>query len=125
MGDGVNKLPSGLWYKVLEKGKGQVKHKGLYVYGEGTSRIKPEDSLPMSFKLPRIRGKAEEFDASTEIVAPANVIKGWGEALQQMVEGDKWELYVPPELGFGKFGQPPMILGGSTLILEVELLKIK
>ena len=28
-----------------------------------------------------------------------------------MVEGDKWELYVPPELGYGEQGHPPKIKG--------------
>ena len=38
-------------------------------------------------------------------------------------EGNKWELYVPAEMGYGKFSQPG-IPGGSTLIFEIELLGI-
>ena len=37
--------------------------------------------------------------------------------------GDKWELYIPAEVGYGKFSQPG-IPGGSTLIFEIELLGI-
>ena len=38
-------------------------------------------------------------------------------------EGNKWELYIPAEMGYGKFSQPG-IPGGSTLIFEIELLGI-
>lgn len=38
-------------------------------------------------------------------------------------EGDQWELYIPAEMGYGKFSQPG-IPGGSTLIFEIELLGI-
>ena len=38
-------------------------------------------------------------------------------------EGNKWELYIPAEMGYGKFSQPG-IPGGSTLIFEIELIGI-
>ena len=37
--------------------------------------------------------------------------------------GDRWEIYIPAEMGYGKFSQPG-IPGGSTLIFDVELLAI-
>ena len=46
-----------------------------------------------------------------------------GNAMQQMCVGDKWEVYIPAEMGYGKFSQPG-IPGGSTLIFEIELLGI-
>jgi FKBP-type peptidyl-prolyl cis-trans isomerase len=51
------------------------------------------------------------------------LIEGWIIATQQMHIGDKWELYIPAEMGYGKFSQPG-IPGGSTLIFEIELLGI-
>ena len=51
------------------------------------------------------------------------LIEGWIIAIQQMHIGDKWELYIPAEMGYGKFSQPG-IPGGSTLIFEIELLGI-
>lgn len=53
------------------------------------------------------------------------VIKGWTEAMQLMVEGDKWEMYIPSELGYGDSGSPPKIKGGDPLIFQMEILKIK
>jgi hypothetical protein len=50
-----------------------------------------------------------------------DLIEGWIIAIQQMHIGDKWELYIPAEMGYGKFSQPG-IPGGSTLIFEIELL---
>ena len=51
------------------------------------------------------------------------LIEGRIIATQQMHIGDKWELYIPAEMGYGKFSQPG-IPGGSTLIFEIELLGI-
>ena len=72
-----------------------------------------------------INGKT--FDSSRGGTAPAfrlrDLIPGWIIALQQMHIGDKWEIYIPAEQGYGKFNQPG-IPGGSTLIFEIELLGI-
>ena len=53
----------------------------------------------------------------------SDLIEGWIVAMQQMHVGDQWELYIPAEMGYGKFSQPG-IPGGSTLIFEVELLGV-
>ena len=61
----------------------------------------------------------------SEIATKGNIlyIEGWIIAMQQMCVGDKWEVYIPAEMGYGKFSQPG-IPGGSTLIFEIELLGI-
>ncbi len=66
-----------------------------------------------------------EFDSSFRKNEPATfrlggVIKGWTEALQLMKEGAKWQLFIPPELAYGKRGP----LADRTLIFEVELLSV-
>ena len=43
---------------------------------------------------------------------------------QLMVEGDKWEMYIPSELGYGDRGSPPKIGGGDVLVFTMEILKI-
>jgi FKBP-type peptidyl-prolyl cis-trans isomerase len=69
----------------------------------------------------------KQFDSSRGGVPLAcrlcDLIEGWIIAIQQMHIGDKWELYIPAEMGYGKFLQPG-IPGGSTLIFEIELLGI-
>jgi len=71
-----------------------------------------------------------EFDNSYKrnqpVSFPVNgVIRGWTEALQLMKTGDKWELIIPPDLGYGSKGGGNIIPPDSTLIFEVELLEIK
>uniref|UniRef100_A0A7S0KXD1 peptidylprolyl isomerase n=1 Tax=Asterionellopsis glacialis TaxID=33640 RepID=A0A7S0KXD1_9STRA len=71
-----------------------------------------------------------EFDSSYKrgaplSFAPNQVIRGWTEAMQLMKEGGKWELYIPPELGYGDRGAGASIPGGSVLIFTLELLKVK
>ena len=72
-----------------------------------------------------INGK--KFDSSRGgaplAVRLCDLIEGWIVAMQQMCVGDKWEVYIPAEMGYGKFSQPG-IPGGSTLIFEIELLGI-
>ena len=72
-----------------------------------------------------INGK--KFDSSRDgaplAVRLCDLIEGWIVAMQQMCVGDKWEVYIPAEMGYGKFSQPG-IPGGSTLIFEIELLGI-
>ena len=42
-----------------------------------------------------------------------------------MVEGDKWELYIPSDLAYGDRGSPPKIPGDSALVFTIEMIEIK
>ncbi len=53
----------------------------------------------------------------------SDLIEGWIIAIQNMCVGDKWEIYISSELGYGRFSQPG-IPANSTLIFEIELLSI-
>ena len=71
-----------------------------------------------------------QFDSSYEkgrpsTFRPDQVIKGWTEAMQLMVEGDKWEMFIPSDLAYGDRGRPPRIGGGDCLIFTMEIIKIK
>merc|ERR1712216_187143 len=75
-------------------------------------------------------GDGTEFDSSYKrgeptTFAPNQVIKGWTEAMQLMVQGDKWEMYIPYEMAYGTSGSPPDIPGYACLIFVMEIIKIK
>ena len=104
---------SGLQYKVLTKGEGEVP--------TATQKVK------VNYEGHLIDGT--EFDSSYKRGQPATfgcnqVIKGWTEALTLMPVGSKWELYIPQELAYGdrESGKIPPF---STLIFTVELLGIE
>ncbi|MCC8114674.1 MAG: FKBP-type peptidyl-prolyl cis-trans isomerase [Bacteroidales bacterium] len=111
--DGVKPLPKGIYYKVLKSGNPNGKHPA------------PRSIVTAHYTGKTVDGKT--FDSSIGGVAPAfrlsDLIEGWIIAMQQMVVGDKWEIYLPAEMGYGKYSQPG-IPGGSTLIFEIELLGI-
>jgi FKBP-type peptidyl-prolyl cis-trans isomerase FklB len=109
----VKTLPSGLQYKVLSEGTGKTP--------------RATDEVTVNYKGSLVDGR--EFDNSYKRGVPANfrvdkVIRGWTEALQLMKEGSKWELFIPPELGYGERGAGP-VPPNSVLIFEVELISIK
>ena len=56
--------------------------------------------------------------------APNQVISGWTEAMLLMVEGDKWELYLPAELAYGDRGAGRIIGPGDCLVFTIEMLRI-
>jgi FKBP-type peptidyl-prolyl cis-trans isomerase FklB len=57
--------------------------------------------------------------------APNQVIKGWTEIMQLMVEGDQWEVYIPSDKAYGDGGSGADIKGGDTLIFKMEIITIK
>ena len=112
--EGVKTLPSGLQYKVIEKGTGETP--------------KLTDKVKALYTGKFING--EVFD-STElrnnepaVFAVNKVIPGWTEALQLMKVGGKWELYIPGKLAYGVRGKQPRIGPNETLIFEIELVDI-
>ena len=112
--EGVKTTASGLQYKVIKEGKGEIPTE--------TSRVK------VHYKGTLIDGT--EFDSSYKRNEPATfgvnqVIKGWTEALKLMPVGSKWELYIPQELAYGDRQIGGQIKPFSTLIFEVELLDIE
>ena len=112
--EGVVTLPSGLQYKILTTGAGR----------------KPslEDTVVCQYRLSLVDGK--EIDSSYERGQPFTIpvksaIKGWTEVLQLMPVGSKWEVFVPPSLGYGERGAGADIGPHATLVFEIELVAIK
>lgn len=93
--EGVITTESGLQYKVLSK-------------GEGTTNPSPKSKVKVHYHGTLIDGTV--FDSSVERGEPISfglnqVIKGWQEGLTYMVEGDKFRLFIPSTLAYGKKAQ--------------------
>jgi peptidylprolyl isomerase len=74
----------------------------------------------------------EEFDASFGDPEPfefglgaGEVIPGWDEGVEGMQVGGRRQLIVPPDLAYGKTGQPPAIKPNATLVFVVDLLEVR
>ena len=110
--EGVKTLPSGLQYKVIKAGTGQIP--------------KATDTVTTHYRGTLIDGT--EFDSSIKRGQPASfpvggVIAGWTEALKLMPVGSKWQLFIPSELAYGEQGRPG-IPPASTLLFDIELISI-
>lgn len=111
--EGVIELPSGLQYKVLNEGEGDLP--------------KATDQVKCHYHGTLIDGTV--FDSSVDRGEPATfpvngVIQGWVEALQLMSTGSKWKLFIPSELAYGQQGAGGAIGPNTALIFDVELLEI-
>merc|ERR1712187_312368 len=99
-------------------------------YYAGTTPSLTPNAVDVPDSTEAINKEWNDFDSaykrgSTTAFAPNQGIKGWTEAMQLMVEGDKWEMYIPSELGYGDGGQGGKIKGGDVLIFRMEIVKIK
>ncbi len=111
--EGVVELPSGLQYKVLKEGEGESPDINDMVEVHYTGTLIDGTKFDSS----RDRNEPVEF--------PVNgVIPGWTEALQLMKPGSHYMLYIPAKLAYGDKKTGP-IPEGSTLIFDVELLKVE
>ena len=112
--EGVKKTESGLQYRLISAGP------------DGGSSPKAEDTVKVHYHGTLVDGTV--FDSSKDRGQPvtfpvSGVIQGWVEGLQLMKVGDKMELVIPANLGYGENGTGP-IGPNATLLFEVELLEI-
>ncbi|MCH5178107.1 MAG: FKBP-type peptidyl-prolyl cis-trans isomerase [Prevotellaceae bacterium] len=113
--DSVVTLPSGLQYKVLVAGNGEVPQANSKVEVNYEGRLIDGTVFDSSYK----RNKPQEFGVG-------GVIPGFSEALQLMPVGSTWEIYIPQELAYGERETPNSpIKPYSALIFKVELISIK
>ncbi len=111
---GVVSLPSGLQYKIIEKGNGAKPSK--------------EDTVTVEYTGTLIDGQI--FDSTDKTGKPASfkvsqVIPGWTEALQLMPAGSKWEIFVPANLAYGPRSVGGPIGPNEALIFKVHLISVK
>ncbi len=111
--EGVITTASGLQYMVLKEGEGKSP--------------KATDKVRCHYEGMLIDGTL--FDSSLQRGEPADfplngVIAGWTEGLQLMKEGAKYRFFIPYLLGYGEGGAGNSIPPYSTLIFDVELIKV-
>lgn len=117
--DGVQTLPSGVQYKVLQAGP------------QGGERPDGNDLVRFDYEGSLMDGTV--FDSSFERGSPAvftieegisgSIIPGMRDALQHMTVGDEWLVYIPPALGYGE-GSGGEIPPNSVLIFRLKLLEV-
>ncbi|HEV2701386.1 MAG TPA: FKBP-type peptidyl-prolyl cis-trans isomerase [Steroidobacteraceae bacterium] len=110
---GVVTTATGLQYKIVRPGTGESP--------------KSTDQVTVNYRGTLLDGT--EFDSSYKRNQPFTtglngIIKGWSEALMLMKVGEKVELYIPPDLGYGQ-NSPPPLPPNALLKFEVELLSVK
>ncbi|CAK9083707.1 unnamed protein product [Durusdinium trenchii] len=115
--EGFTETPSGLQYKVLLDGDGPIPTTGQRIKADYTGWLDDFES-DKKFDSSRDRRQPLEFQ-----VGIGKVIKGWDEALLSMKVGERRQIIVPPQLGYGSRGIGP-IPPGATLYFDVELKSI-
>ena len=111
--DKVKETASGLQYVVEQEGTG--------------AQPTAEDEVTVHYTGRLLDGTV--FDSSVNRGEPATfplnrVIPGWTEGVQLMKEGAKYTFFIPSDLAYGPQGVPGAIPPHSTLIFEVELIKV-
>lgn len=111
--EGIITTKSGLQYEILTEGTGK--------------KPKASDTVRCHYEGRLLDGTI--FDSSYKRNAPADfglqqVIAGWTEGVQLMSEGAKFRFYIPYMLAYGEGGAGAMIPPFSTLIFDVELIKV-
>lgn len=116
--------------KAAQAGVGQLRGGVLYeviATGEGTATPNPRSIVTCHYKGQLINGRV--FDQTFNKSCPAafrvnELISGFQIALVNMHVGDHWRVYIPSNMGYGPRGAGSDIPGNSTLIFEIQLIKI-
>ncbi|MBA2655515.1 MAG: FKBP-type peptidyl-prolyl cis-trans isomerase [Tatlockia sp.] len=112
--EGVVTLPSGLQYKIIQKGDGALPAKDDTVTVDYTGTLVDGQV----FDTTENTGKSATFKVS-------QVIPGWTEILQMMPAGSTWEVYVPSNLAYGPRSVGGPIGPNETLIFKIHLVSVK
>jgi FKBP-type peptidyl-prolyl cis-trans isomerase len=112
---GIRTTASGLQYRIVAAGKAKAASPG------------PDDQVTVQYTGRLLDGT--QFDSSYSHGGPAtfqanHTLRGWQEALVMMKPGSKWQLFIPPDLGYGS-NPPPGIPPGALLLYDVELLGVQ
>ena len=111
--DGIKELGDGVYYEVLTEGTGAIPADTNRVEVNYEGKLLNDTIFDSSYQ----RGEPATFRLN-------QVITGWTEGLQLMEEGAKYRFFIPYRLGYGENGAGTLIPPYSTLIFDVELIKV-
>ena len=111
--EGVTQTKSGLQYEVLTEGTGKSPKATDTVRCHYEGRLLDGTVFDSSYK----RGEPADFGLN-------QVIPGWTEGVQLMKEGAKFRFHIPYLLAYGERGAGAQIPPYSTLVFDVELIKV-
>lgn len=111
---GIQVLPNGIQYRVIEAGNGRSPS--------------PASEVTIHYRG-SIASTSQEFDSSFARGEPVTfkvdeVLRGWQEVLPRMKTGDHWQVFLPPDMAYGERGQPP-IGPNEALAFDIKLLEVK
>ncbi|MFH1003998.1 MAG: FKBP-type peptidyl-prolyl cis-trans isomerase [Bacteroidota bacterium] len=107
---------SGLKYKILKKGNGKKTNAGDNVSVHYIGKLTNDTVFDTSYK------RKQPFSFR---LGGGQVIKGWDEGIALLQVGDSAVFIIPPDLGYGPNGYPPIIPQNSILIFTVVLMDVK
>mmetsp|Transcript_16246 Transcript_16246/g.49635 ORF Transcript_16246/g.49635 Transcript_16246/m.49635 type:complete len:180 (-) Transcript_16246:141-680(-) len=110
---------SGLTYTVTKEGTGAMPAPGQSVRVHYTGWLDGFDEAGRKFDSSRDRGRPLVIPAGT-----GRVIAGWDEMLVGMKVGERRQVIIPPNMGYGKRGAGGVIPPDATLYFDMELLGI-
>jgi FKBP-type peptidyl-prolyl cis-trans isomerase FklB len=118
---GIKELASGIQYRVIEAGSGR------------NATLDDTVSIHYSGKLigTEVFDNYQEFDSTYKNGQPLEMdmtkvgMPGWREIIPMMKAGDKWQVFLPPEMAYGINGRSPVIGPNEVLVFDVHLLEIK
>lgn len=117
---GIKELASGIQYRVIEEGSGKNASLDDTVVVHYSGKLIGSDSFD----------NYQEFDSTYDRGQPLEMdmtkvgMKGWKEIIPMMQKGDKWQVFLPPEMAYGQQGQGP-IGPNEVLVFDVHLVDIK
>jgi peptidylprolyl isomerase len=115
----MTKTPSGLSFEDTQVGTGASPQRGQTCFMHYTGWLWVNNAKGAKFDSSHDRGEPFDFAIGT-----GNVIKGWDEGVLSMKVGGKRTLLIPPQLAYGAGGVRGVIPPNSTLLFEVELLRL-
>lgn len=113
---GFDETPSGLRYKIIQKGNGAKAEKGQMVSVHYEGALINGTVFDSSYK----RNQPIDFELGV-----GQVIPGWDEGVGLLKVGDKARFVIPSNLAYGSAGAGGVIPGDATLVFDVELMKVK